>query len=65
MNPIIERFIRAGIATLLPQLIIFIPGAIELLPPPYNLILTPILMGIGKGLRSGFPKASWLKYLPL
>lgn len=64
MNALIKRLIRAGVATLTPQLIIFIPGMIELMPPPYNLILTPILMGIGKGLRDGFSKAPWLKYLP-
>lgn len=64
MNAILKRLGRAALATLIPQLIVLLPGMVELIPPPYNLILTPVLMGIAKGLRDGFPKASWLKYIP-
>ena len=49
---------------LIPQLLPLVPGFVSLIPPPYNLILTPVLMGIAKGLRDGFPNRTWLKYIP-
>lgn len=64
IKTIIERLIRSGIAIALPQIIMFVPAVMEMIPPPYNLILTPVLMGIAKGLRDGFPNAPWLKYIP-
>lgn len=64
MKSLYLRLLRAALATAVPQLIMLVPGAVSLIPPPYNLILTPVLMGIAKGLRDGFPQASWLKYIP-
>lgn len=64
IKTIIERLVRSGIAIALPQIIMFVPAVMEMIPPPYNLILTPVLMGIAKGLRDGFPQAPWLKYIP-
>lgn len=65
MNSIIERLIRSSVAVFLPQALSLLPGMVSILPVPYNLILTPILMGIGKGLRDGFPKANWIKWIPV
>lgn len=64
MNAIIERLVRSGLAILVPQLIILLPVMVELIPQPWPLVATPILMGIAKGLRDGFPNAPWLKYIP-
>ena len=64
MNAIWRRLGRSALAILVPQLLIFIPGIVEVIPPPWNLVLTPILMGIAKGLRDGFPNKPWIKYIP-
>jgi len=64
MNAILQRLGRAGLAVLIPQFLPLVPGFVSLIPPPYNLILTPVLMGIAKGLRDGFPNRTWLKYIP-
>ena len=64
MNAILQRLGRAGLAVLIPQPLPLVPGFVSLIPPPYNLILTPALMGIAKGLRDGFPNRTWLKYIP-
>ena len=64
MNAILRRLGRAGLAVLIPQLLPLVPGFVSLIPLPYNLILTPVLMGIAKGLRDGFPNRTWLKYIP-
>lgn len=64
MNTILQRLGRAGLAVLLPQLLPLVPGFVALIPPPYNLILTPVLMGVAKGLRDGFPKVTWLRFIP-
>ena len=64
MSSILQRLGRAGLAVLIPQLLPLVPGFVILLPPPYNLILTPVLMGIAKGLRDGFPNSPWIKYIP-
>lgn len=64
MNTILQRLGRASLAVLLPQLLPLVPGFVALIPPPYNLILTPVLMGVAKGLRDGFPKVTWLRFIP-
>lgn len=68
MNPIVMRLVRAALATIAPQVVVLIPGLVTLLPPPYNLILTPILMGVGKGLRDGLNPTNstthWTKWIP-
>jgi len=64
MKAIYNRIMRALLATAVPQLVVFIPGAVEILPPPWNLLLTPALMGIAKGLRNAYPEAKWVTYIP-
>ena len=64
MNAVLERLLRSTGAILLPQLVAIIPVIVGLIPQPWPLVATPILMGISKGLRDGFPKAPWLKWLP-
>ncbi len=64
MNAVLERLLRSTGAILLPQLVAFAPAVVEILPQPYPLVLTPILMGISKGLRDGFPGKPWLRWLP-
>lgn len=59
-----ERLIRSSLALIVSQLIPMIPGLIGFIPAPYNLVVIPVLMGIAKGLRDGFPQAPWLKYIP-
>lgn len=68
MNRILLRIIRAIVAVIVPQILPLVPGFVAVLPPPYNLILTPALMGIGKGLRDGLNPTNvaghWTNYIP-
>ena len=59
-----QRIVRSLLALGATQLIPLLPGAVTLLPPPFNLIVAPILMGIAKGLRNAYPGKPWIKYIP-
>lgn len=69
MNPIVSRMVRALLAVIIPQLFLLIPEVAAILPAPYNLILTPVLMGIGKGIRDGLnptnDPTSWTNWIPV
>lgn len=66
-NPAIERTARGVGAALVTQVAApdFWPQLMSVLPPPYNLLAIPVLMGVAKALRMAFPDNAVLKYLPV
>lgn len=64
MKSIIERLLRSGLAVLATQLIPMAPSLVAFIPPPFNLLAAPVLMGIAKGLRDAYPGKPWIKYVP-
>lgn len=69
MNPILKRFGRALLAVIIPQIFLFIPEVAAILPAPYNLIFTPFIMSIGKGLRDWLNPSNdsthWTNWIPV
>ncbi len=59
-----KRLLRSLLAVGVTQAIPLVPGVVSLIPPPFNLLAAPVLMGICKGLRDAYPTVPWLKYLP-
>ncbi len=59
-----KRTLRTLLAIGAAQLVPLVPGAVSLLPPPYNLLVAPMLMGLSKGIRNAYPTVPWIKYLP-
>ncbi len=43
----------------------YIPVLLGLIPAPYNLLVTPVLMALGKGIRDAFPNSKAAKYFPV
>lgn len=56
-----ERLARSAGAGLVG----YIPVLLGLIPAPYNLLVTPVLMALGKGIRDAFPNSKAAKYFPV
>lgn len=66
---IVLRIIRVGVAAISSQVATEIPGVVNVLPAPYNLVLIPVLSAIGKLLRDKYNPTNttghWTNYLPI
>lgn len=58
VNAILERFVRAGIATILPAVLAIYSGN------PWLQAATPLLMMIAKALRNKYPENPWIRLIP-
>lgn len=63
MDSTINVAIKVSVAVVLAQLVSLLFNMINLPSCPYNLILIPVIMIIGNGLREKFSNSNWIKYI--
>lgn len=63
---VLERIYRAAGASAIGGILVpMIPGVLQALPPPWNLVVTvPALMAVSKWARDTYPDKWWVKLLP-